>query len=57
MNLAKAFLRYVYSIITQLTLAFYGIGYLLALIDPKKRALHDFLANTRVVYSDFDKDK
>lgn len=57
LNFFKAFLRYVYSILTQLTLAFYGIGYLLALIDPKKRALHDFLANTHVVYSDFDKEK
>lgn len=57
LNLLKASFRYAYSVLTQFTLAFYGIGYLLALIDPKKRALHDFLANTRVVYSDFDKEK
>lgn len=57
LNLAKATIRYLYSVLTQFTLVFYGIGYLIAAIDPKKRALHDFLASTRVVYSETDKEE
>lgn len=44
-------LRYVASIITQGTLMFYGLGYLIVFIDPKRRTIHDFIANTRVVYN------
>lgn len=45
-----AIVRYLASIITQLTLMFYGLGYLIVFIDPKRRTVHDFIANTRVVY-------
>lgn len=43
--------RFVASIVTQATLIFYGLGYLIVLIDPQKRALHDYLAKTRVVHN------
>lgn len=45
-----AILRYIASLLTQLTLMFYGLGYLIVFIDPKRRTVHDFIANTRVVY-------
>ena len=43
--------RFIASIVTQATLIFYGLGYLIVLIDPQKRALHDYLAKTRVVHN------
>ncbi|MCF0221365.1 MAG: RDD family protein [Fibrobacter sp.] len=43
-------LRYVASLFTQTTLMFYGIGYLIVMLDPKRRALHDWVARTSVVY-------
>jgi len=43
-------LRYVASLFTQFTLMFYGIGYLVAMIDPKRRTLHDWIARTYVVH-------
>ncbi len=49
LKLSGAIVRYVFSLLTQATLIFYGIGYIIALIDPQKRALHDFFARTRVV--------
>lgn len=49
LKLSGAIVRYVFSLLTQATLIFYGLGYILALIDPQKRALHDFFAKTRVV--------
>lgn len=49
LRFSGAFIRYVFGLLTQATMIFYGIGYILALIDPQKRALHDFLAKTRVV--------
>ena len=47
---AFSFFRFVASIVTQATLIFYGLGYLIVLIDPQKRALHDHIARTRVVH-------
>ncbi|MBR6378852.1 MAG: RDD family protein [Fibrobacter sp.] len=44
--------RYMGSIFTQFTLTLYGLGYLIVCIDPKRRALHDWIARTRVVYKD-----
>ncbi len=49
LKLSGAIVRYVFGLLTQATLIFYGIDYIIALIDPQKRALHDFLARTRVV--------
>lgn len=43
-------LRYVASLFTQFTLMFYGIGYLVVMVDPQRRALHDWIAKTRVVH-------
>lgn len=43
----RAFLRYGGECLSCMTL---GIGYLLIAFDPAKRALHDRLARTRVVY-------
>lgn len=43
--------RYVASLLTQFTLMFYGLGYLIVFIDPKRRTVHDFIANTRVVFN------
>lgn len=50
MNWMLSALRYVASLITQCTFMFYGLGYLIVMIDPKRRALHDFIARTNVVY-------
>jgi uncharacterized RDD family membrane protein YckC len=44
-------IRFIASLITQVTLMFYGIGYLIVMIDPKRRALHDHIARTRVVFN------
>lgn len=50
MNWILAALRYVASLFTQSTFMFYGLGYLIVMIDPKRRTLHDFIARTRVVH-------
>jgi uncharacterized RDD family membrane protein YckC len=44
---SRAFGRYFAEIISSLTL---GIGYLIAAFDDEKRALHDRICDTRVVY-------
>ncbi len=51
LNWVTSSLRYVASLFTQCTFAFYGLGYIIVMIDPKRRALHDHLARTRVVYN------
>ena len=51
LNWVTAALRYVASLFTQCTIMFYGLGYLIVMIDPKRRALHDHIARTRVVYN------
>lgn len=43
--------RCIASIFTMFTMLFYAIGYLIVLIDPQRRALHDHIARTRVVYN------
>ena len=47
---AFSMFRFIASIVTQATLIFYGLGYLIVLVEPQKRALHDFIARTRVVH-------
>ena len=47
---AFSMFRFIASIVTQATIIFYGLGYLIVLIDPQKRALHDYIARTRVVH-------
>lgn len=42
--------RYLCSVLTQFTMAIYGLGYLIVCIDPKRRALHDWIARTLVVH-------
>ena len=49
MNWLASIIRYVASMFTQFTLVLYGFGYLIVMIDPKRRALHDHIARTRVV--------
>lgn len=44
-------LRYVASLFTQFTLMLYGFGYLIVMIDPKRRTLHDWIARTYVVHN------
>ena len=44
--------RYLCSILTQMTLFFYGLGYLIVCIDPRRRALHDWIARTSVVFNE-----
>lgn len=51
LKVSGAIVRYIFSLLTQATLVFYGIGYVIAAIDPKKRALHDFFARTQVVHT------
>lgn len=51
LTFSNAFTRFIFSVVTQFTIPLYGLGYLLVLIDPKKRALHDFLAKTQVIYT------
>ena len=50
MSWVSAALRFIASLIPQCTLMFYGLGYLIVFIDPKRRALHDHIARTRVVH-------
>ena len=50
LNWAFSIFRFIASIVTQATLIFYGLGYLIVLVDPQKRAVHDFIARTRVVH-------
>lgn len=50
-------LRFFASLVTQATFIFYGLGYLIVLIDPQKRALHDFIARTRVVHDPIEQKK
>ncbi len=47
LTFGRAFLRHCGEWITRLTL---GIGFLLVLFTPQKRALHDLLARTQVVF-------
>jgi len=47
LGFGRALLRFLSTIITQFTL---GAGFLLTLIRPDRRALHDLLAGTRVIY-------
>lgn len=42
--------RYLCSVLTQFTTVIYGLGYLIVCIDPKRRALHDWIARTFVVF-------
>jgi len=42
--------RYLCSLLTQFTMFLYGLGYLIVCIDPKRRALHDWIARTLVIY-------
>ena len=44
--------RYLCSVLTQFSLALYGLGYLIVFVDPKRRALHDWIARTFVVYDE-----
>lgn len=44
--------RYLCSVLTQFTMVFYGLGYIIVCIDPKRRALHDWIAHTFVVYDE-----
>jgi uncharacterized RDD family membrane protein YckC len=55
MSWVSAALRFIASLITQCTLMFYGLGYLIVFIDPKRRALHDYIARTRVVHDKLKK--
>jgi uncharacterized RDD family membrane protein YckC len=43
----KALLRFLATMVSQFTL---GIGYVMVAVRADKRALHDLLANTRVIY-------
>ena len=47
---AFSILRFIASLVTQMTIYLYGLGYLIVLIEPQKRALHDFIARTRVIH-------
>ena len=51
LNWVTSTLRYISTLFTQCTCMFYGIGYLIVFVDPKRRALHDWIARTRVVYN------
>jgi uncharacterized RDD family membrane protein YckC len=44
----RAFLRYIGYIVSGITL---GFGYIMAIWDDEKRALHDRIASTRVIYN------
>lgn len=48
-----AIIRYICSFISSISLVyFYGLAYIVAMVDPEKRAFHDWLARTRVVYTE-----
>lgn len=42
--------RYLCSLLTQMTLFFYGLGYIIVCLDPKRRTLHDWIARTFVIF-------
>ena len=44
---SSSIVRYLCSILSQFI---YGFGYLIVLFDPRRRALHDWIARTFVVY-------
>jgi uncharacterized RDD family membrane protein YckC len=48
-RLGRAIGRYFAILLTQLTCLVGGIGFLMVLVDPQHRALHDFLVETRVI--------
>lgn len=52
LNWLSSTARYLCSLLTQFSLALYGLGYLIVCIDPKRRALHDWIARTYVVYDE-----
>lgn len=48
-----AVIRYLCSFVSSISLLyFYGFAYIIAMVDPEKRTLHDWLARTRVVFTD-----
>lgn len=57
LNWVTSTLRYISSLFTQFTCMFYGIGYLIVFVDPKRRALHDWIARTRVVFNKIKEKK
>jgi uncharacterized RDD family membrane protein YckC len=57
LNWLSSTARYLCSLLTQFSLALYGLGYLIVCIDPKRRALHDWIARTYVVYDEPVKKK
>lgn len=53
LNWLSSIARYLCSVLTQFTMVtFFGLGYLIVCIDPKRRALHDWIARTYVVYDE-----
>ena len=57
LNWVTSTLRYISTLFTQFTCMFYGIGYLIVFADPKRRALHDWIARTRVVFNKIKEKK
>ncbi len=53
LGLKGAVIRYVCSFLSSVSLVyFYGLAYIIAMVDPEKRTFHDWLARTRVVFTD-----
>lgn len=53
LGLSGSVIRYLCSVVSSFSLIyFYGLAYIIAAVDPEKRTLHDWLARTRVIYSD-----
>lgn len=51
LNWLSSTCRCIASVFTMFTMLFYAIGYLIVMIDPQRRALHDHIARTRVIYN------
>ncbi|NLB62845.1 MAG: RDD family protein [Fibrobacter sp.] len=50
LSLPRSFSRYFAFLLNAMTL---GIGFIIVMLDPKRRALHDHLAKTRVVHAQY----
>lgn len=56
LGLSGSVIRYLCSVLSSFSfIYFYGLAYVIAAVDPEKRTFHDWLARTRVIYSEQEK--
>ncbi len=53
LGFSGAVIRYFCSMLSSaISVSLYGIAYVIAIVDPEKRTLHDWLAKTRVIHTE-----